>query len=110
MNYFFKKNFLIFFLIIIASLGTEAFGKSNKIKYSKDDISNYFSGVISYNQDYTSTAFKYLDKVRFLKNEHPNFNNKFIRALVLLEKYKQAFNFQKIYGLKINFFSKLIFC
>ena len=95
MNYFFKKNFLIFFLIIIASLGTEAFGKSNKIKYSKDDISNYFSGVISYNQDYTSTAFKYLDKVRFLKNEHPNFNNKFIRALVLLEKYKQAFNFSK---------------
>ena len=95
MKRFIKKIYLILFLSTILSFSTAAFAKSNKIDLFQENISNYFSGIISFNKDYTSSAFKYLDKVQFLRNDHSDYNIKFIRTLVLLEKYKQAFAFSK---------------
>ena len=95
MKRFIKKIYLILFLSTILSFSTVAFAKSNKIDLFQENISNYFSGIISFNKDYTSSAFKYLDKVQFLRNDHSDYNIKFIRTLVLLEKYKQAFAFSK---------------
>ena len=95
MKYFIKKIYSILFLVTILVSGTETFSKGSKIKYSEDNISNYFSGIISANQDYTRAAFKYLNKVQSLKNSHSNFNVQFIHTLILLEKFKQAFAFSK---------------
>ena len=95
MKYFIKKIYFILFLIIILFLGTETFSKDRKVEYSQDNISNYFSGIISVNRDYTSAAFKYFNKVQSLKNIHSNFNVEFIRTLILLEKFEQAFVFSK---------------
>ena len=95
MKYFIKKIYSILFLLTILVSGTETFSKSNKIEYSEDNISNYFSGIISANQDYTTAAFRYLNKVQSLKNSHTNFNIQFIHTLILLEKFKQAFAFSK---------------
>ena len=95
MKYYIKKIYLILLLITILSLSTETFSKENKIKYSKDNMSNYFSGIISANQNYTGTAFKYLNKIQALKNSHHNFNIQFIRTLVLLGKFEEAFKFSK---------------
>ena len=95
MKYFIKKIYSILFLVTILVSGTETFSKGSKIEYSEDNISNYFSGIISANQDYTSAAFKYLNKVQSLKNSHSNFNVQFIHTLILLEKFKQAFAFSK---------------
>jgi len=95
MKYFIKKIYSILFLLTILVSGTETFSKGNKIEYSEDNISNYFSGIISANQDYTSAAFRYLNKVQSLKNSHTNFNIQFIHTLILLEKFKQAFAFSK---------------
>ena len=80
-------------LILLLTKGT--FATNSKIEYSGDNISNYFSGVVSANQDYTDEAFKYLNKVRSLKDTHSNFNVQFIRTLVLLSKFDQAFAFSK---------------
>ena len=85
MKRFIKKIYLILFLSTILSFSTVAFAKSNKIDLFQENISNYFSGIISFNKDYTSSAFKYLDKVQFLRNDHSDYNIKFIRTLVLLE-------------------------
>ena len=82
MKYFIRKIYSILFLIIILVFGTETFGKGSKIEYSKDNISNYFSGIVSVNQDYTNAAFKYLNKVQLLKDSHTNFNVQFIRTLI----------------------------
>ena len=52
-------------------------------------------GIVSANQNYNNEAFKYLNKVQFIKNRHSQFNIEFIRTLILLEKFKQAFAFSK---------------
>ncbi len=68
MKYFIKKIYLILLLITILFLSTGTFSKESEIEYSKENISNYFSGIVSANQNYTSAAFKYLNKIQSLKN------------------------------------------
>ena len=104
MRYFIKKIYFILLLVTILFLDTETFGKDSKVKYSRNNISNYLSGIISVNQDYTNAAFKYLNKVQSLKNHHSNFNVQFIRTLILLEKFEQAFAFSKDVWLEDEYF------
>ena len=104
MRYFIKKVYFILLLVTILFLDTETFGKDSKVKYSRNNISNYLSGIISVNQDYTNAAFKYLNKVQSLKNDHSNFNVQFIRTLILLEKFEQAFAFSKDVWLEDEYF------
>ena len=95
MKYFIKKIYLILFLVNVLFHGTATLAKSGKIEYSRDNISNYFSGIVSANQDHTEAAFKYLNKVKLLENTHFNFKLEFIRTLILLEKFEKAFVFSK---------------
>ena len=104
MRYFIKNIYFILLLITILFLDTETFGKNSKVKYSRNNISNYLSGIVSVNQDYTNAAFKYLNKVRSLKNDHSNFNVQFIRTLILLGKFEQAFAFSKDVWLEDEYF------
>ena len=104
MRYFIKKIYFILLLVTILFLDTETFGKDSKVKYSRNNISNYLSGIISVNQDYTNAAFKFLNKVQSLKNDHSNFNVQFIRTLILLEKFEQAFAFSKDVWLEDDYF------
>ena len=104
MRYFIKNIYFILLLITILFLDTETFGKDSKVKYSRNNISNYLSGIISVNRDYTNAAFKYLNKVQSLKNHHSNFNVQFIRTLILLEKFNQAFAFSKDVWLEDEYF------
>ena len=104
MRYFIKNIYFILLLITILFLDTETFGKNSKVKYSRNNISNYLSGIVSVNQDYTNAAFKYLNKVQSLKNDHSNFNVQFIRTLILLEKFEQAFAFSKDVWLEDEYF------
>ena len=86
MKCFIERIYSVLFLIIILFFSAEVFAKDSKIKYSQKNISNYFLGVISANQDYTNEAYKYLNKTQSLKRIHDNFNIKFIQTLILLEK------------------------
>jgi len=104
MRYFIKNIYFILLLVTILFLDTAAFGKDSKVKYSRNNISNYLSGIVSVNQDYTKAAFKYLNKVQSLKNSHSNFNVQFIRTLILLEKFEQAFAFSKDVWLEEEYF------
>ncbi len=110
MKYFIKKIYFILFFVAILFLDTETFAKDRKVQYSSDNISNYLSGIVSINQNTTNDAFRYLNKVKSLKNEHSNFNFQFIHTLILLEKFEQAFAFSKDVWSKMNTFSKPIFC
>ena len=103
MRYFIKKIYFILFLATILFLDIEAFGKDRKTEYSQENISNYLSGIVSVNQDYNA-AFKYLNKVQSLKNDHSNFGVQFIRTLVLVEKFEQAFSFSKEVWIEDEYF------
>ena len=95
MKFFIKKIYIIFLLLIILLTVTKVFAKDSKIQYTRENIANYFLGIISVNQDYNNEAFKYLNKVKSIKDKHSHFNLEFIRTLVLLEKFKQGFAFSK---------------
>ena len=95
MKYFTKKIYFILFFITILFIDTETLGKNSKVKYTQHNISNYLSGIVSANQHNSKAVFKYLNKVQSLKDRHSNFNIQFIHALVLLEKFEEAFTFSR---------------
>ena len=93
MSLFNKKIYIVIYLITNFLLYTEVLAAESNFKYNKNDISNYFSGMISADQDYNDITFNYLKKVKSLKKKHSEFNIEFIRTLVLLEKFEEAFEF-----------------
>ena len=95
MKFLIKKIYIILFLLIILLTATKVFAKDRKNQYTRENISNYFLGIVSANQNYNNKAFKYLHKVETIKDKHSQFNVEFIRTLVLLEKFKKAFAFSK---------------
>jgi len=95
MKYLIKKVYLISSFIIVLSLSNASYAKDKNIKYSRSNISNYFSGIISARQYYTNTAFEHLNKVQSLKKSHRNYSIHFLRTLILLEKFDKAFDFAK---------------
>ena len=95
MKFLSKKIYIILILLIIFFGGSETFAKGSQIQYKSENIYNYFSGIISANQDYNDKAFEHLKKVTFLKNSHSNFNVEFIRTLVLIEKFEKAVEFSR---------------
>ena len=93
MRFLNKKNYIILVLLIIFSVESKCFARDSKIQYSSDNISNYFLGIVSTNLEYNEKAFGHLNKVKLLTNRHTQFNIEYIRTLILLEKFKQAFFF-----------------
>ena len=90
-----KKIYITFFLFILLFNQHNVLAKNSKIQYKSENISNYFLGVISSNQDFSEEAFQYLKKVQSLKDRHYKFNIEFIRTLVLLNKFDKALDFSK---------------
>ena len=95
MKFLIKKIYIILFLLIISLIGSKLLAKEGKIRYSKENISSYFSGIISANQSSNNKAFDYFKKAKSLKNKHSKFNAEYIRTLILVEKFDQAFEFSK---------------
>ena len=95
MKFIVKKIYIVFFLYILLFLKSVALAKDNKILYTRENISNYFLGMVSANNNFNNEALRYLKKVESLKNSHTKFNVEFVRMLVLLEKFDEAFAFSK---------------
>jgi len=95
MKFLINKIYIILLLLTIFFIQPKAFASNDKILYTREDISNYFLGIISVNKNYDAEAFKYLNKVKSLKDRHSQFNIEFVRTLVLLEKFDKALTFSK---------------
>ena len=95
MKHFIKNIYLNLLLVVVFLIGSESYSKGTNVEYSKETISNYFTGIISARQDNTKKAFKHLNKIQSIKKTHDNFSIEFIRTLVLLEKFDQAINLLK---------------
>ena len=81
MKFLFKKIFIILFLLITLLAENKIFAKDSKIQYTRENISNYFSGIIAANQNYNKEAFNYLKKIQSIKNRHSQFNIEFEQAI-----------------------------
>ena len=100
MLYFFRINIFAFISLLILLYTTSALPKNTEYVFSEKNISNYFSGIISLNQNNTSHAFKYLKKAQPLRIQHHNYNAQFLKTLVLLRKFNESFDFAKNLNLK----------
>jgi len=104
MKRFFKKVYLLSLITISFSYYTESLCNESKISYSSESISNYFSGIISAKNNNSDNAFKHFKKIQHLKDSHENYNLQFLRTLVLLKRFDQAFFFLKTLKSKENLF------
>ena len=94
MKFFVKKIYLTLIIsLFLSSIIT--FARSSTIESSQDTISNYFLGIISASQNSPNEAYNYFNKVKPLKDIHKNFNIQFIKTLISLEKFNEAFAFSK---------------
>ena len=104
MKCFIKTTHLVLLLLIFLLPGSKIFAQEIKFKYSKDNVANYFSGILSLNQNQISKGFEYLNKVKELKTKHQNFNTQYINSLILLDKFEEAFSFSRSVWKKDEFF------
>ena len=67
MKHFIKNIYLNLLLVVVFLIGSESYSKGTNVEYSKETISNYFTGIISARQDNTKKAFKHLNKIQSIK-------------------------------------------
>ena len=90
-----KKIYIILILSVLFINDDQAYASNSKKQYLSYNTSNYFSGIILSNKHDNEKAFKHLNKVKLLKDKHFQYNIEFIKILVLLKKFDQAFNFSR---------------
>ena len=101
----YKKFFT--FLIIILLYQSPLYSKSNSFeKIDSNILSNYFSGIVAFENKNNSDALKFFDSSKILLNEHNRYLKKYISSLVLENKISRAINLIKSNKEKknINFF------
>ena len=86
-------NYLkLIFIIFIFFFPIEAKTKNTYTKdFNSKQLSNYFSGIISHNNQKNEQALKYLKSSKQLLNEHEEYFRKFIYSLVLNQSIDRAF-------------------
>ena len=95
---------VIFFISFFNSVNAKNFDNFERA----DKISNYLSGIISFDNNEYANSFKYLDKLNNLEKKHPSYSKVYQFSLVNLERIEDAFNYgkklekQKIYNFENN--------
>ena len=105
----YKKFFT--FLIIILLYQSPLYSKSNSFeKIDSNILSNYFSGIVAFENKNSSEALNYFNSSKLLTNKHDPYLEKFVMSLVLENKVDQAINMIKLNSKKsnTNFFESYI--
>ena len=91
-NFIIKSIGLIFFVIIfLFTSQANSLDKFNKA----DSVSDYFSGILSLNDNEYNESFKFLKKLNGLETSHPNYSEKYLYSLVNSGNLKAAFDYSK---------------
>ena len=101
------SKIFIYILIFFSFLSNfNAHSSNQKILYSRKSISNYFSGIISSNNNNNKLALKYFNKLNHLKNNHDQFNRKLVFTLIQTQKIPEVFLYlKKLRKKNLNFFN-----
>ena len=105
MSKFCKLNKLIlqiFFLYIVLLTGS-----SNSLEkyYRGDSVSNYFSGILSLQDNNYKKSYNFFKKLENLEDNHFEYSRSFLETLVNNSKINEAFKYsKKLQTKKMNFF------
>ncbi len=82
---------------------TPIYSKSTSFdEFNSRDLSNYFSGIIAYENQDNSKALKFFNLSKVLLNKHDSYLKRYVNSLVLDNKVPQAINVIKNNGNKDN--------
>ena len=95
MKFLGKKIYIIIFLFAIFFSSSKTFSANNQIKYKSENISNYFLGLVSSNNNYDKDALKHFKRITSLRTKHSQFNTEYLKTLVVLDNFDEAFEFSK---------------
>jgi len=104
-------KFLKLVLIIFISYQTPLYSKSASFNdFNSRDLSNYFSGIVAFENQDTSKALKFFNLTRVLINKHDSYLKRYVNSLVLDNKVPQAINVlnNKINKSNSNFYDAYI--
>ena len=97
------KKILNFFFIIALFYQSTSYSKSTSLEnFNSKDLSNYFSGIIAYENQNNSKALKFFNLSKVLLNKHDSYLKRYVNSLVLDNKIPQAINVIKNNGNKDN--------
>ena len=97
----FKK--LKFTLLLVLLYQTPLYSKSTSFdNFNAKNLSNYFSGIVAFEDKNNSKALKFFNSSKILINKHDPYLKKYIYSLVLENKVLQAINIIKSTKKKSN--------
>ncbi len=98
---FFKK--LKFTLFIILLYQTPSYSKSTSFDdFNSKNLSNYFSGIVAFEEKNNSEALKFFHSSKILIDKHDPYLKRYVYSLVLENKVTQAINVIKKNKYKSN--------
>tara|TARA_B100001123_G_scaffold431414_1_gene552838 strand:- start:478 stop:2181 length:1704 start_codon:yes stop_codon:yes gene_type:complete len=101
---------LTLYTFIFLGISNSSYSKALNFNQDAKNISNYFSGMISFNNfDYFSSE-KFFNNLNESGRNNQNFSSRYIQSLINLEKYNEAYSYSKKLEKKnsSNFESNLI--
>ena len=82
---------IIFVIIFFSTLQAKNLDKFNEA----DRVSDYFSGILLFNDNRYDESSKYLSKLYGLEKSHINYSIKYLYSLVNSENFNEALNYSK---------------
>ncbi len=83
------------YTFILSGIFNSSHSKITSFNYNAKYISNYFSGLVSFdNFDYVNSQ-KFFKRLDNFETKNQNYSSKFIQSLVNLEKYNEAYLYAK---------------
>ena len=90
----FKK--IKFILVLLLFYQTALYSKSTSLnKINSKNLSNYFSGIVAFENEDNSQALDFFSSSKILMNNHEPYLQKYVYSLVLDNKVSQAINIIK---------------
>ena len=87
------KKILNFFFIFALFYQSTSYSKSTSLEnFNSKDLSNYFSGIVAFENKKNSNALKFFNSSKVLLDQHDPYLKRYITALVLENKVSQAIN------------------
>ena len=82
-----------FILILLLFYQTSSFSKSISFdNFNSKDLSNYFSGIVAFENKSNSKALKFFNSSKNLIKNHDPYLKKYVKTLVLEQKVSEAIN------------------
>ena len=80
--------FVITFLFTSHAISLDKFDRA-------DRVSDYFAGILSFNENEYDESYKFFRKLDGLESSHPDYSAKYLYSLVNSGNFREAFNYSK---------------